>query len=156
MFVLPDLPYKYNALEPYFDEQTMIIHHTKHHQAYVDKLNSALSEYPDLQDKGIEELLKAIDTLPEPLREVVKNHGGGHYNHSHFWNSLKAGGSTPDKQVEMLINKSYGNFENFKQVFTDAALSLFGSGWVWLELDSDKKVSVKKYILQENPLMEGK
>lgn len=155
MFTLPKLSYNYSDLEPYIDEQTMLIHHTKHHQAYIDKLNSALSEYPDLREKNLKELLISIDTMPLSIQETVRNHGGGHYNHTFFWNSLTPKNTKIGKQTELLINSSYGSFENFKQVFTNTALSLFGSGWVWLELENGE-VSIGKYILQENPLMKNK
>lgn len=155
MFTLPNLSYKYSDLEPYIDEQTMLIHHTKHHQAYIDKLNSALSDYPNLRDKNIEELLISIDTMPASIQEAVRNHGGGHYNHTFFWNSLAPKSTKVGDQVKLLIDSSYGSFENFKKIFTDSALSLFGSGWVWLELENGK-VSIGKYVLQENPLMRNK
>src|SRR3989338_2011123 len=128
--VLPKLPYDYNALEPYIDEKTMIVHHTKHHQAYVDKLNAALNSCKELQEKSIEELMKKLDKIPENIRTAVRNHGGGHLNHSFFWPLLRK-----NVKIKVLIaeniEKRFGSFDAFKKQFSDAA-GLFGSGWAWL------------------------
>ena len=152
------LPYTYDSLEPYIDAKTMEIHYTKHHQAYVDKLNAALEKYPELQKKKVEELLQNISSVPEDIRTAVRNHGGGHLNHSLFWELM-----TPDKEkqkctekIAEAINKTFGSFDEFKKQFLDAALGRFGSGWAWLILNKDKKLEVYSTANQDSPLMEGK
>jgi Fe-Mn family superoxide dismutase len=146
MHQVPSLPYKYSDLEPYIDEETMKIHHTKHHQAYVDKLNAALEKYPDLAQKTVEELLRDLNAVPEDIRQAVRNHGGGHYNHSLFWEMLArpADGlapadakNSPREATITLLDQSFGDVENFKKLFKDAALARFGSGWVWLCVNKD-------------------
>ncbi len=154
-YTLPQLPYPYNALEPYIDAQTMEIHHTKHHQAYIDKLNAALEKYPEWQNKPVEELLKSLESVPEDLRTAVRNHGGGHYNHSLFWKLIKPGGGQPGAAVAEAINKTFGSFEEFKKKFTDAALGRFGSGWAWLVKDSTGALLVTSTANQDSPLSEG-
>lgn len=128
---LPKLGYSYDALEPYIDRRTMEIHYTKHHQTYIDKLNTALEKYPDLQDKTAEELISRLDEVPADIRTAVRNHGGGHANHSFFWPLLKKG-TKPDGAFAESVQKSFGGFDAFKDQFTSAATLLFGSGWTWV------------------------
>jgi len=138
-YALPPLPYPYDALEPYIDTKTMEIHHTKHHQVYVDKLNAALEKHPELFEKPLEELLKNTDRVPEDIRQAVINHGGGHHNHSLFWKIMgpNAGGE-PSGALAEEINQIFGSFEKFKEEFTNAALNIFGSGWAWLDIFNGK------------------
>jgi Fe-Mn family superoxide dismutase len=151
---LPELSYAYNALEPYFDAQTMEIHHTKHHQTYVDKLNAALEGHPDLQSKSVEDLLRGLDSVPENIRTAVRNHGGGHFNHSFFWPMLKKetrfGGGVADA-----IKASFGSFDTFKEKFSNSAALLFGSGWTWL-VWSNNELQIVTTANQDNPLSQGK
>ncbi len=151
---LPKLPYKYDALEPYIDAKTMEIHYTKHHQAYVDKLNAALEKYPELQKKKVEELLKDLNKIPKNIRTAVRNHGGGHVNHSLFWELLKKDVKF-EGQIVKVINDGFGNFDEFKKKFTEAALGRFGSGWAWLVLNNGK-LEVISTANQDSPLIEGK
>lgn len=154
MFELPKLPYPYDALEPYIDAQTMEIHHTKHHQTYVNKLNAALEKYPNLQNKSLEELLKNLSVVPEDIRTAVGNHGGGHFNHSLFW-KIMAPNVTPTPEIEEAINKSFGSFDEFKKNFTETATGVFGSGWTWLVKDKENKLLIVPTPNQDNPLSEG-
>lgn len=151
---LPKLDYGYDALEPYIDAKTMEIHYTKHHQSYIDKLNAALEKYPELQEKSVEELLQDLNKIPEDIRTAVRNHGGGHYNHSMFWKLLKKNVKMSEK-VNVVIDESFGNFENFKKAFTDAALNRFGSGWAWLVLNKGK-LEVVSTANQDCPISDGK
>ncbi len=153
---LPKLPYAYDALEPHIDKQTMEIHHTKHHKTYVDKLNAALESTPDLKDKPVEELLKNLNTVPEAIRTAVRNHGGGHYNHSLFWKMMapNAGGN-PSGAVSEEINKKFGSFEKFKEAFANSAVGVFGSGWTWLVWNG-KEVEIVNTSNQDSPLSTGK
>jgi Fe-Mn family superoxide dismutase len=156
-FSLPPLPYPYDALEPYIDKLTMEIHHTKHHAGYVNNLNKALESAPELANKSLEELLaNNCAIVPEKIRTAVRNHGGGHINHSLFWEIMgpKAGGEPRGKLAEA-INQTFGSFEKFKEKFTEAALGRFGSGWAWLVLTPDKKLEVYSTANQDSPLMEG-
>lgn len=154
MYTLPTLPYDYKALEPVIDEQTMLIHHTKHHQAYIDKLNDALKDSP-LADKPLEELLKDLNSVPENMRNAVRNHGGGHWNHSFFWEILSpATGAIPEGELLNKINSKFGNFESFKKTFTDVAVGRFGSGWAWLVL-KDGSLEILSTPNQDNPLMDN-
>jgi len=152
---LPKLGYKYDALEPFIDAKTMEIHHTKHHKTYVDKLNAALENHKDLQKKSVEELLKKLNEIPEDIRTAVRNHGGGHYNHSLFWKMLK-------KDVDFFgevsdaINDKWRSFEEFKKKFTDNTLSVFGSGWGWLVVNENGELEIVKTANQDTPLSEGK
>ena len=133
---LPDLPYAYNALEPVIDQKTMEIHHQKHHAAYVAKLNAALESHPDLQSKDLEDLLKSLSSLPESIRTAVRNNGGGHYNHTIFWNIMGGGkGGDPKGEIATAIDATFGSFAAFKEQFSTAAANRFGSGWAWLILD---------------------
>jgi len=155
-FALPNLPYAYGALEPHFDARTMEIHHTKHHNTYVTKLNDALANAPDLQSKSLEQLLSGISGVPENIRTAVRNHGGGHHNHSLFWTILgaKAGGE-PTGDLAAAIAAAFGNFAAFKEKFSTTAANVFGSGWAWLCVDGAKTLVVKGLPNQDSPLMEG-
>lgn len=153
---LPALPYAYDALEPYIDKQTMEIHHTKHHAAYVNGLNAALEKYPELQDKSVEELLRDFGNIPADIQTAVRNQGGGHANHSLFWTVIgpNAGGTPQGKLAEAIL-KAFGSFETFKEEFTKAAMGRFGSGWAWLVVDKDGSLKVISTPNQDSPLMEG-
>lgn len=155
-YTLPPLPYPYDALEPHIDAKTMEIHHTKHHQTYVDKLNAALEKYPKLFEKPLEELLKNTNSIPEDIRQAVINHGGGHHNHSLFWTIMapNAGGQ-PNGDLAEEINQVFGGFEKFKEQFTSAALNIFGSGWAWLDIYQGK-LRICTTRNQDSLLMEGK
>jgi len=156
MFTLPDLPYDFNALEPYIDARTMEIHHGKHHQAYIDNLNKALEKAPALQGKTIEEIVSNISSAPEEVRTAIRNHGGGHYNHSLFWKVMSPnGGGRPSGALLDKINSSFGSFDAFKEKFSQAAITRFGSGWGWLSLDGSGDLVVHSSPNQDAPLMEG-
>jgi superoxide dismutase, Fe-Mn family len=151
---LPKLPYEYNALEPYMDELTVRIHHDKHHQTYVDKLNAALEPFPELQELSVEELLKDLTKIPEKGIIGIRNNGGGVLNHNQFWEILKK--DVPiTTTMEEIINADFGSFENFKKQFTDAALNRFGSGWAWLVVNNGK-LNIVSTPNQDTPLSEGK
>jgi Fe-Mn family superoxide dismutase len=153
---LPELPYPYNALEPYIDEMTMKIHHTKHHQAYVDNLNSALDKYPEFYDYSVEELLKNISKVPKDIRQQVINHGGGHANHTFFWKIMAPNsGGEPSGNLASAINSSFNSFSGFKEQFTKVALGHFGSGWAWLVLNPKKKLQIISTPNQDSPLMKN-
>ncbi|GGI98680.1 superoxide dismutase [Mn] [Alicyclobacillus cellulosilyticus] len=153
---LPALPYAYNALEPYIDEQTMQIHHQRHHGTYVNNLNAALEGHPDLQAKSIEDLLRGIDSVPESIRTAVRNNGGGHANHSLFWEILSPnGGGQPTGALADAIQSTFGSFEQFKDEFSKAAAGRFGSGWAWLVLNNGK-LEIYSTPNQDSPYMEGK
>jgi Fe-Mn family superoxide dismutase len=155
-FTLPALPFSPDALEPYIDKETMQIHHGKHHQTYVDKLNEAIANYAELADTSLEYLLQNLDTLPSSIQTPVRNNAGGHYNHSLFWEILIPGGSNqPVDEVANAINAQFSNFEGFQNEFTKAALARFGSGWVWLVADGDQ-LEIVHTPNQDNPLMAGK
>lgn len=155
-YELPLLPYEYNALEPYIDAETMKIHHSKHHHAYIDKLNAVLEKYPALADRKLEELIKDMPSLEmeEVDRTALKNHGGGHLNHSFFWTVM-----SPQKQVdEMLIEevkKMFGSVEEFKKVFSESAKTHFASGWTWLVRDEANKLQIYSLPNQDSPLSKG-
>lgn len=155
-FTLPDLGYSYDALEPYIDAKTMEIHHGKHHATYVEKLNAALAKYPDWQNKKIEEILSDIKSVPEDIRTAVQNNGGGHYNHTLFWQSMKPGG-THDQHGNLAdaLKSTFGSLDDFKAKMTEAAVNRFGSGWAWL-VDNNGKLEVNSTANQDSPLMEGK
>lgn len=155
---LPDLPYAFDALEPYIDAQTMAIHHGKHHAAYVANLNKAIESHPDLEAKTIEQLLAGIETLPDSIRTAVRNNGGGHFNHSLFWPSLAPsgnGGAEPGGELARAITSVFGDFAKFRTAFTDAAMTRFGSGWAWLGFDKAGKLHVGSTANQDAPIMEG-
>ncbi len=152
MFSLPDLPYGYDALEPAISKDIMELHHDKHHRGYVDKLNDALENWPELKDMSIEELLRQVNELPEQIRQAVRDNGGGHYNHSLFWRWMSpAGGGRPSGALEEAILQRYGSFEKFVEEFTTKATKLFGSGWVWLQPNMDILTTPN----QDSPLMTG-
>ena len=154
-FTLPPLPYSYDALEPYIDAQTMQIHHDKHHAAYVANLNKAIAEFPDSGKKSIEELIQNLNSVPEQIRTAVHNQGGGHFNHSLFWQMLKKGGGKPSAELGSAIDKNFGSFSAFKDKFTEAATKVFGSGWAWLVMDgSDLKIETSPN--QDSPLSLGR
>ena len=151
---LPDLPYDYNALEPHIDEQTMRIHHDKHHQTYVDRLNDAIKG-TEWEDKPVEEILKNFSSIPDDKKGAVKNHGGGHCNHSIFWTIMGPnGGGTPSGDVASAIDGAFGSFDTFKEKFTAAATTLFGSGWAWL-VSSGGKLDIVQRPNQDSPYMDG-
>ena len=154
-FKLPELPYAYNALESFIDEKTMVIHHSMHHQGYVDKLNSALDGHEALQKKSVEDLLKNLDSVPEGIRTTVRNTGGGHYNHSFFWEILAKDIKLPENNLSKAINFSFGSFENFKKEFSSSAVGLFGSGWTWLVLTPERKLKIINTLNQESPISNG-
>jgi superoxide dismutase, Fe-Mn family len=153
---LPPLPYPSDALEPHIDKQTMEIHHGKHHNAYVTNLNAALEKHPDLQSKSVEELLRDINSVPDAIRTAVRNNGGGHANHTMFWQIMgpNAGGQ-PTGAVADGINAAFGGFDKFKEEFKKAAVGRFGSGWAWV-IDTGGKLSIESTANQDSPLMEGK
>lgn len=155
-FELPELPYAYDALEPHIDKETMNIHHTKHHNTYVTKLNSALEGHADLQEKSLETLISNLDAVPEEIRTAVRNNGGGHANHSMFWKLLSPnGGGEPTGELADKINDKFGSFDKFKEEFAAAAAGRFGSGWAWLVLDNGE-LAITSTPNQDNPIMEGK
>jgi len=151
---LPDLPYDYNALEPHIDEQTMRIHHTKHHQTYVDKLNDAIKG-TDLESKDLEALLRDFASVPDDKKTPVRNHAGGHHNHSLFWTIMgPSGGGTPSGDVASAIDGAFGSFDTFKEKFIATAVGVFGSGWAWL-VSNGGKLEIVSRPNQDSPLMDG-
>ena len=155
-FELPALPYGYDALEPYIDTCTMLIHHTKHHAGYVNKLNAALAKHPEWEGRSLEELLGNLDALPEDIRTAVRNNGGGHFNHSLFWTVMSPqGGGEPEGELRQAIDAAFGSFAAFREAFTKAALGRFGSGWAWLVVLDDGSLAVTSTPNQDNPLMRG-
>ena len=155
-FTLPALPYAYDALEPHIDARTMEIHHTKHHQAYVNNLNAAIEKAPELQDKSLDDLMRSVNSVPEAVRTAVRNNGGGHWNHSVFWELMAPGkGGEPTGGLADAIKQAFGDFSKFKEQFTAAATGRFGSGWAWLVNDGGK-LSITSTPNQDNPLMDGK
>jgi len=157
--VLPQLPYDFAALEPHIDAQTMQIHHGKHHQAYITNLNTALNKHPELSGKSVEELLRGINSVPEDIRTAVRNHGGGHHNHSLFWTIMapagRGGGGEPTGALADAIRKAFGDVAKFKEQLGTAATSHFGSGWAWLTL-ANGKLEVASRPNQDSPLMDNK
>ncbi|GAB7055907.1 MULTISPECIES: superoxide dismutase [Paenibacillus] len=153
---LPALPYPNNALEPYIDELTMTIHHDRHHNTYVTNLNAALEGHADLQSKSVEELIADLNSVPEAIRTAVRNNGGGHANHSLFWETIGPnGGGTPSGKLADAINNELGGFDKFKEDFTKAATTRFGSGWAFLAVSKDGKLKVYSLPNQDSPIMEG-
>ena len=153
---LPSLPYDYSALEPTIDAPTMKLHHDMHHAAYVKNLNAALEKYPNLQSKKVEELLRDLNAVPEDIRTAVRNNGGGHMNHSMFWKIMKPNaGGEPTGAIAQLIQKTFGNFNDFKTKFNDAGVKQFGSGWVWLAGKPDGSVQILSTANQDNPISQG-
>ncbi|MSR67818.1 superoxide dismutase [Candidatus Peribacteria bacterium] len=153
---LPTLPYAFTALEPHIDAKTMEIHFTKHHQAYIDNLNKALDKHPELHEKSVEELVADLEMIPEDIRTAVRNHGGGHLNHSFFWQILSpATGAEPQGALLEAINKAFGSVDAFKEQFAAACASRFGSGWVWLVVDG-KEIAIVSTANQDNPITDGR
>lgn len=159
-FTLPDLPYRYDALEPVIDAKTMEIHHTKHHGAYVTNTNNAIAGKADLESMTIEQLCSNVSKVPEDIHTAVRNNGGGHFNHSLFWTIMAppgaagGGGAAPVGALNDAINSTFGSFENFQKQFADAAMKRFGSGWAWL-IVRDGKLAITSTPNQDNPLMQG-
>ena len=154
-YTLPALPYAFDALEPHIDTQTMDIHHTLHHQTYVNNLNAALKD-TGLDDKPVEALVSAVDSLPEAVRTAVRNNAGGHYNHSLFWTVMSpTGGGVPQGELASAIDRDLGGFDAFKDAFTKAALTRFGSGWAWLSVTAAGKLVVESSANQDSPLTQG-
>ena len=155
-FVLPPLPYAYNALEPFIDEQTMKLHHDKHHLAYVNSLNAAIAKYPQFQNATIEDLFQDLSKVPDDIRSIVKNQGGGHVNHSMFWEIMapKAGGK-PTGEIAKAIVREFGSFSDFQKQFNEAGLKRFGSGWSWLIRAKDGKLKIISTANQDSPLLDG-
>src|SRR4029079_7156313 len=153
---LPSLPYDVAALEPHIDAQTMQIHHGKHHAAYVNNLNAALDKHPDLQGKSVEDLIKNLSGVPEDIRGAVRNNGGGHVNHTMFWQIMGPGkGGAPTGAIAEVITSTFGGFESFKEQMKKAGVGRFGSGWAWL-VDAGGKLAIESSANQDNPMMEGK
>jgi superoxide dismutase, Fe-Mn family len=155
-FELAPLPYAYTALEPHIDEATMHFHHDNHHNTYVTNLNNALAKHPELAGKSLEALLSDLAAVPEDIRTVVRNNGGGHWNHTFFWDIMGPNGGEPGGDLAAAISSAFGSFADFKEQFKAAGLGRFGSGWAWLVTDSAGTLSIMSTPNQDNPLMEGK
>ena len=156
VFKLPELPYSYDALEPHIDAKTMEIHHSKHHATYVKKLNEAIADYSELHNKTIEEILSDVSMVPEDIMQAVINHGGGHANHSLFWELMSPdGGGEPSGKAAEMIGAQFGTFDGFKADFKKAAVGRFGSGWAWLVVDENGKLSIISTANQDSPLMQS-
>jgi Fe-Mn family superoxide dismutase len=155
-YELPPLPYDYNALEPYIDEETMHLHHDKHHQAYVNNLNAALQGQSQFENMSIDQLIRSLNSVPENIRTAVRNNGGGHINHSMFWQIMKpSGGGEPTGDLASAISSAFGSFDQFKAAFNDAGAKRFGSGWAWLVIGADGKLAVTSTANQDSPLIDG-
>ena len=155
-FQLPPLPYAYDALEPTIDAQTMTIHHDKHHAAYVNNLNAALEKHPELADKTVDDLVANLASVPEDIRPAVRNNGGGHVNHTLFWEILAPGGSSvPTGALATAIDAAFGSFDDFKKQFQDAGVKRFGSGWAWLVKDAGGKLAIVSTANQDSPTTDG-
>lgn len=156
-FQLPPLPYAYDALEAAIDAETMKLHHDKHHQTYVDKLNEALAKHPELENLGIEDLIRDLNKVPEDIRAAVRNNGGGHLNHSMFWNLMSPdGGGEPSGAIADAISDAFGSFQDLQEKFSDAGVKRFGSGWVWLVRDGQSnKLQIVSTANQDNPITDG-
>jgi superoxide dismutase, Fe-Mn family len=155
-FTLPALPYANDALEPHIDARTMEIHHDKHHQAYVNNLNAAVEKAPELANKSLDDLMRGINSVPEAVRAAVRNNGGGHWNHSLFWQLMGPGkGGEPSGKLADAVKSAFGDFNKFKEQFAAAGVGRFGSGWAWL-INDGGKLSITSTPNQDNPLMDGK
>jgi Fe-Mn family superoxide dismutase len=155
-YTLPDLPYDYNALEPHIDARTMEIHHTNHHQAYVNNAHAALKGHAELEQLSVEDLLRQIDRVPEDIRTALRNNAGGHANHSLFWQIMSPnGGGEPTGALADAIRKSFGDFNSFKEKFSNAGKGRFGSGWAWLVVDKDGNLKIVDTANQDSPYMSG-
>ena len=156
-YTLPQLPYAYDALEPFIDARTMELHHAKHHATYVAKLNEAFLKAPEIAEKPLDELLQNLESVPESIRTAVQNHGGGHYNHSLFWHCMapqsKGGGETPQGTLAQAITKTFGGYEQFKEQFMTSALGIFGSGWAWLVKDDTGNLKIVTTANQDVPFI---
>lgn len=155
MYTLPKLPYSFDALEPYIDAKTMEIHYTKHHQAYIDNLNKALENYPKLQQVPLFELLSDLSAIPEEIRTAVSNNGGGHLNHTLFWQMMAPNAPKPEGKLYEAIVAKFGSFDAFKEQFDAAAKTRFGSGWAWLSLDEDDELVITSTANQDTPISEN-
>ena len=155
-FTLPPLPYAFDTLEPHIDALTMQIHHDKHHAAYVANLNKAVADFPELGKKRVEDLLRNLNAVPEKIRTAVRNQGGGHYNHTLFWQMMKKDGGQPSGELLKGVEKRFGSFAVFKDEFTKAALGQFGSGWAWLVLDASKQLGIEPTPNQDSPISQNK
>lgn len=156
IYTLPKLPYEFGALEPYIDARTMEIHHDRHHQAYINNLNAALTDHLGLQNKPLNEILHDLSLVPESIRTTVRNNGGGTYNHDLFWTIMSPnGGGLPNGVIGKLIKARFESFENFQNLFNNAAKTVFGSGWAWLVLDKEGKLQITSTVNQDCPLMFG-
>jgi Fe-Mn family superoxide dismutase len=155
MYSLPNLSYSYQDLEPHIDSKTMEIHHSKHHNTYVTKLNAGLEKYPELLNLNIEELVSKYNEIPEEIKIIVKNHGGGHLNHSIFWELMTPKYMEPTENLKSILGADFGGFDNFVTKFKEMATNLFGSGWTWVIINNQGKLEMKNYPNQENPLMYG-
>lgn len=153
--ILPDLPYAYDALEPYIDEETMHLHHDKHHNTYVNNVNAALAKHPEIGE-DLEQLLSDVATIPADIRQAVINNGGGHLNHALFWELMTPEKTEPSAALAADLEATFGSFDDFKAAFTTAAASLFGSGWAWLVVNNDGKLEVTSTANQDTPISEGK
>jgi superoxide dismutase, Fe-Mn family len=154
-YTLPALPYAYDALEPYFDAETMHLHHDKHHQSYVDKLNAAVAGHPEVAGKSVDELVTNLNAVPEPIRKAVQNQGGGHANHSFWWLTLGKGGALPTGELAKAIDAKFGSFSGFQEKLTAAATGVFGSGWAWLVTTADGTLEIATTANQDSPLTAG-
>lgn len=156
MFTLPELPYEYDALAPFISSEIQHLHHDKHHQAYVDNLNKALEKYPEWQDKPIEDIIKSLNQVPEDVRTAVRNNGGGHFNHSMFWQMMSPlKDQSPNGTLLDKIQHSFGEYETFKKKFAEQATKVFGSGWQWLVLNGENELELVSTPNQDNPLERG-
>ncbi len=155
-YELPKLPYAYDALEPFVDARTMEIHHTKHHATYVEKLNAALEKHQEIADVPLETLLADLTKVPEDIRTAVRNHGGGHYNHSLFWKMMTPKSGVPSEELSKALINTFGSVDGFKEQFSAAATGHFGSGWVWLAKNKEGKMEIITMPNQDTPLMQGK
>ncbi|VUX02127.1 Superoxide dismutase [Mn] [Streptococcus constellatus] len=153
--ILPDLPYAYDALEPYIDEETMHLHHDKHHNTYVNNVNAALAKHPEIGE-DLEQLLSDVETIPADIRQAVINNGGGHLNHALFWELMTPEKTEPSAALAADLEATFGSFDDFKAAFTTAATSRFGSGWAWLVVNKDGKLEVTSTANQDTPISEGK